>query len=415
MAPTVRESVIEEGHFLKEDIKLRAAYIEITKARSRLLIKAPFYGSLLMHLNFAFTACGTAETDMRNINWDPDFVSRLSAEEIEFVMQHEVLHCVLFHPVRAKGLIPHLYNVAADIVVNSIILKSIGRDEFLIDGEPVICHAPDGQPGYLFTAEEIYQMLYEKYRRMLEDIESICGKLHGNGQIVDRHDIWGKTQRDTMICAEWEQYIEEVSGKLGLLQEVPASVRPFIDLKGYKTRIPWKRLLHAYIQESFDQFDYHFQPADRRFTDSEFTLPGFSEVAGEKLEEIWFFVDASSSVDDDMFTAVFLESKACIEQFQSISGTVFFFNTRITGEQRFTTLEDMEHLQPIGKGGTSFHCIFDYLKQQTEEKPKVIVVLTDGYAAFPKEVDAMGVPVLWIIADEKRKAPWGKTIHISLK
>lgn len=400
---------------MKEDIKLRAVYIEITKARSRLLMKAPFYGTLLMHLNFAFAPCGTAGTDMRNVYWDPDFVSRLSTEEIEFVMQHEVLHCALFHPVRAKGFIPHLYNIAADIVVNSTILKSIGREEFLIDGEPVICLTPDGQPGYLFTAEEIYQMLYMKYQEMMEDIEKLRSKLHDEGHLIDGHDIWEKTQNDTMIGAEWAQHLEEVSGKMGSLQEMPLSVRHFIDLKGYKAKISWKRLLHAYVQEFLNHFDYHFQPADRRFSESEFILPGFSEVVGEKLENIWFFVDASSSVDDEMFTAVFMELKACIEQFQSISGTVFFFNTRITGEQKFTSLEDMEHLQPVGKGGTNFHCIFRYLQQKMEDRPKVIVVLTDGYATFPNEEDAMAVPVLWIIADKKRSAPWGRTIHISFK
>ena len=55
------------------------------------------------------------------------------------------------------------------------------------------------------------------------------------------------------------------------------------------------------------------------------------------------------------------------------------------------------------------------LKQQKkEESPTVIVILTDGYATFPREKEALGIPVLWCIVDNKNDAPWGKTIHMSM-
>ena len=74
----------------------------LTAVRASLLLREPFYGHLLMNLKFGIASCGTACTDMRRILWDPEFISGLNEEEIEFVMEHEVLHCVLQHPFRGR-------------------------------------------------------------------------------------------------------------------------------------------------------------------------------------------------------------------------------------------------------------------------------------------------------------------------
>lgn len=63
------------------------------------------------------------------------FVKKLSSEDIEIVMQHDVLHCVLQHPLRGKGLNQLLYNMTADIVVNSNIIQSKGIDYLVVCGK----------------------------------------------------------------------------------------------------------------------------------------------------------------------------------------------------------------------------------------------------------------------------------------
>lgn len=70
----------------------------------------------------------------------------------------------------------------------------------------------------------------------------------------------------------------------------------------------------------------------------------------------------------------------------------------------------------MGGGGTDFGCIFRYLRKELFERlPAVIVILTDGYAPDVDEEAALGVPVIWILIDNERDKPWGKSIHISLK
>mgnify|MGYP003318157723 CR=1 FL=1 len=44
-----------------------------------------------------------------------------------------------------------------------------------------------------------------------------------------------------------------------------------------------------------------------------------------------------------------------------------------------------------------------------DDLPVSIVILTDGYDNYPKEEEALGIPVLWLINNKEAKAPpWGK-------
>lgn len=59
--------------------------------------------------------------------------------------------------------------------------------------------------------------------------------------------------------------------------------------------------------------------------------------------------------------------------------------------------------------------IFNYVMESMAQEPPVsIVILTDGYAKFPKERIANGIPVLWIIDNEKVTPLWGKIARISV-
>ena len=92
---------IKDGD-LPEDKELTRKKVlqKISDARTELVMLYPFYGSILMNLRVALADCGTAATDMRRIIFDPQFVLKLSMEELQFVMMHEVMHNVLKHCVR---------------------------------------------------------------------------------------------------------------------------------------------------------------------------------------------------------------------------------------------------------------------------------------------------------------------------
>ena len=135
--------------------RLAQASRRITETRVGLVQRYPFFGKLLLRMKMRFAECGTACTDMDSILFDVDFMEKLKDAELEFVMLHEVMHCVLKHCIRGKGKVPLIYNIACDITVNSFILEILGVPEFSIGGEPVMHLAPDKAEGRLYTADKI--------------------------------------------------------------------------------------------------------------------------------------------------------------------------------------------------------------------------------------------------------------------
>lgn len=106
------------------------------------------------------------------------------------------------------------------------------------------------------------------------------------------------------------------------------------------------------------------------------------------------------------------EIKEAIEQI-GMSGLVSFFDTEVTEPANFEVVEDLYKAQPKGGGGTSFYVIFEYLeKMKIEELPRLMIILTDGYATFPKEEAALGIPVLWVIIGSKAQPDFGECIYI---
>lgn len=49
-----------------------------------------------------------------------------------------------------------------------------------------------------------------------------------------------------------------------------------------------------------------------------------------------------------------------------------------------------------------------------DNSPSCIVILTDGYAPFPKEDLSDGIPVLWLLNNDKVEPPWGKVARITV-
>ena len=87
-------------------------------ARCVLIRDNPFFGRLAMELQLTCAPCGTACTNGKWLVVDPDFAEKLQTDrEMEFVLLHEILHCVLDHCTRRGSRDAELYNIACDIVV----------------------------------------------------------------------------------------------------------------------------------------------------------------------------------------------------------------------------------------------------------------------------------------------------------
>ena len=126
-------------------------------------------------------------------------LSNLSNDEVDFVLMHVVLHVALKHCYRGLDYNQQLFNIACDIVVNSNILYANGMnpDKISIDGNPLMHKTPKGDDGYLYTAEEVYQMLKDK-----------INKSKGKGlEVFDDHSKWGELSKEEK--EQLEQMVNE--------------------------------------------------------------------------------------------------------------------------------------------------------------------------------------------------------------
>ena len=125
-------------------------------------------------------------------------------------------------------------------------------------------------------------------------------------------------------------------------------------------------------------------------------------------------VDTSGSISDKALTAAYSEIKGAIDQFDGkVEGWLGFFDAAIIEPKPFSSLEEFLVIKPAGGGGTDFQIIFEYVAQYMEsDPPEYIVILTDGYAPYPKEELANNIPVLWLINNDEVTPPWGKIARI---
>lgn len=382
--------------------RIKAIAPRLIGVRARLLSTHPFFGKLLLHLQLGFSECGTAFTDMKRVVFDPEFAEKLSEGELRFVFLHELMHCVLHHCTRGRSLRPHLYNIACDIVVNSLIMETLGVHEYVIDGEEVMHLVPNGNEGRLYSAEEVYDMLL---KASPEEIQKQYGK---SG--FDKHIIWEQIL-DSMSDDEWDQYIKEAASIAGSGTGIPYSFGRYLKDISHTPKTNWRQLLHDFIQH--DGSDYIYSVPDHRFQ-GDFIMPSFQEnVYGDKVDKLWFLIDTSGSISDDALSEAFHEVKDAVEQIDNLSGELSFFDTEVSEPEQFESVDDLISIKPIGGGGTSFRAIFKFMEDHYEDDlPTAVIILTDGYADFPEEDAACGLPVMWIIIDSDVETPWGECIHI---
>ncbi len=235
-------------------------------------------------------------------------------------------------------------------------------------------------------------------------------------RVFDDHSFWSE-ESDEQYEDEWDKYfedackivsIEDPSNKRGTL---PAFAERILSERK-KAQTNWREVLDNFVQEDIN--DYSFNPPDRRFSDYDFMLPDLNEKE-DSVKNVLFMIDTSGSMSNKMITQAFDEIRGAIEQFNGkLEGHLGFFDAVVVEPKPFSSIEELEIIRPYGGGGTKFDIIFKYVKEKMNDPfPSSIVILTDGYAPFPKEEDAMDVPVLWIINNDEVVPPWGK--HATIK
>ena len=232
---------------------------------------------------------------------------------------------------------------------------------------------------------------------------------------LDDHTFW---EGDDEIAGQQDVWLQRMVNATDIVSSMGGAGRGTTPLAAERIVaelknpiLDWRAILNDFVQEEI--CDYSFAPPDKRMEDSPFFLPDFNEK-DEQAKDILFMIDTSGSMSDDQITRCYSEIYGAIGQFNGkLQGKLGFFDATVVKPTPFEDEDEFKIIRPKGGGGTSFHIIFEYVEKfMQDELPVSIVILTDGFAPWPKEADALGIPVLWIINNDQANSPWGKVARL---
>ena len=445
--------------------QLKAAMaVEMQEARRSLLRRHPFIGALAMRLKLTpVVDCRmtTACTDGRNLFADAEFFQRLTSEERQMIIGHEVWHCALRHAFRRGERESSRFNYAADIEVDHL----LQQDGFKVSMLP---HEPEwlGQ-----SAEFIYDRLlpfmvkrgsgdthlYPPGNVALPDAETEAdGDEPRNAQAQKENDhsplrqgmpvvshdrvfdpdfvpAWERKRpssdatkdRDpdenapdpedaggqdvqTEIAHDWKDFLRHEYRHSKNCGKLPDGIERHIAAEMEKTQ-NWRRLLLEYVTMML-RGERQWLPPNRRFVHRGLYLPGRARRSSIKLTVA---LDTSGSTVPDLpqFLGELREMVAAFDEYEI---TVIQCDCAIHHVETCTADSapfDPEKFDFSGGGGTDLRPPFDYVQKEMPELPRVLVYLTDGNGPAP--ASPPNYPVIWCLTSGGRPpADWGSAIHM---
>lgn len=365
-----------------------------------------------------------------NLIYNPDFVNKLSKDEMTGILAHEILHLAYLHLTRGRNLNKKLLNISQDIVVNEVLKDN---NFILPDGviwsdnnREVIVFNKVVQKCNTKTAEEIYWELIDNIKEELkgakgkgkkdnskgEEIEIDADELgdyeiegsnnEGKGKVrnFDRH-IQGKgkdgkeldkEERDK-IEKDWIEKIQEAYIGSKIAGKEPLGIDRLVG-RLHESRINWKQLLSRYIQSCLPS-DFTYSKPNKKSISSGFYMP---DVEKERIE-IAVGIDVSGSIGNEELQDFLSEVVGIARAFRErIKMTLFTHETKIVNEWVIENgnVQKILALNIKGGGGTSF--ITPYKEFIEKHKDiKLMVWLTDGCGDKIEKKD-LKCNIIWILS-----------------
>jgi predicted metal-dependent peptidase len=366
----------------------------------RICQRSPFFATLALHARIKITdTLPTAATDGRDVFVNPDFFGRLTPAAQEGLLLHEVLHAALLHVPRRGARDPQLWNIAADIVINGMLI----HDGYTLPEGGV----RDPSREHLAT-EEVYEALMKEAKPQpalgMPDLLEGEGGLGSAGK--DNDTPAQTTSIDKAeIEGQWKKALQEARmvAQSSLAGDMPGHLHREIGPL-LRTQIDWRSYLWRYLVQTPTDFGAF----DRRFIGDGLYL---ETIAGETVH-VHVCVDTSGSVNERDVTVFMSEVQSILLAYPHLRCELHYADAKLYGPYTITPGSALP--QPVGGGGTDFRPFFDYLARHADRHTTAVAIyLTDGYGAFPREAPA--IPTLWLVTPGGRDTtsfPFGEVVRL---
>lgn len=374
----------------------------ITKAKVSLLISQPWFGQLSCYLNPIETKKidSTAINEKGDFFYNPEFIKTCSDKELKGLVCHEILHLAYQHPFRIQNRDQKLFNIAADLKVNSELQKCLGSGiELPVGGLKVEwgewkcanVHIKDIDDK---TTEQIYQELKKQAFKIPSFIMDLM-KGQGGLEEVPSNQLPG-------LSREWQSRIDSANTQQkgnvpeGLLRELRSLEYP---------ELPWYQIIRQRLK-TVSRLRSWKRPNKRYLP---FYFPGTTRNKG--LTAV-IAIDTSGSMSTKQLTKALSEIWGLAQSFKGIKFYLVTCDASVWDVMKLDNgkKEVLKKIKMRGGGGTDFRPVFELVKKKYQSEIDCLIFFTDGWGDFPTKRPFY--PVYWITDSRNVKWPFGKVIYL---
>ncbi len=400
----------------------------------------PFLATISLMATYQFDAqTDNITADGKSIQINPDYFQQLAIDEKNGLLLHATLHNALLHPIRCGVRDLQIWNIAADIVVNQIIIEA---GAFKPPPNTAV------EPKYAdLSVEQVYEKLCVVAKQLagsaaqkssnsqqqqktggggksgspdqsaeqiandlLSQIYPAIADLQGKPPQQSNSQSHPQAQRDQKALENhWKAAFKKAEAVQRLHQknrgQLPAGLLREIDTL-YQPELDWKTLLWRFVSKTPCDYSGY----DRRFLYQKLYL---EQLESESLTLI-VAIDTSGSIEKEELSQFISELSAILNAYPFIEATLFYVDAEVYGPY---PIDANFELPPIcGDGGTDFRDLFRIAEQQRSPFDDMLCIyMTDGDGEFPAHAPSM--PVLWVVCNgglESHRFPFGEVARLSI-
>ena len=372
--------------------------------------------------------------------FNPEWIDKVSVEELAGVVYHEIWHLLRKHPDRLSQYPQAVANLAADLEINDDIRSesiplpegvfypeqfdfppnqtaeyyaSRLLDEHEIEYVPQKSSADSADQSDQSSGQSSGQSGQSGRKRITVHVRGFGG-LEGSGA-TGQSAPWESPTGDVdssvphLTNAELEIIREQVAQDVrrfqdsGMRGEIPEHWKRWADDVLTPPEIPWQALLRSLVNSAVTaagRADYTYRRVSRRqYAVDDVVLPGL----GESVVRSAVIVDVSGSVGDESLGVALREVRGILESSSSVR--VYAVDSQVQAAADVFSVSEIKRILK-GGGGTDMGV---GIMQAMESKPDVIIVITDGLTPWPANP---GVPVIVCLFEDRDVPSWARKVII---
>lgn len=352
-------------------------------------------------------------TDGFGIYFYPDALIYLYKKDRIYINRaylHIVFHCLFGHLTIPKTVDTALWDLAADIAVESIIDGlSVHAVRRYVSPYRKKVYQSLREKMKVLTVAGIYQVLEEKEAGREEDTwigEADFEKLRGEF-FVDDHQLWNQEippQKMMERQKEWKEENEKLQTKMetfakeasedaeALAEQVRVENRTRYDYKKFLRKFS---VLKEEIQVDPDTFDYIFYHYGMEMFGNVPLIEPQETKEVHKVEDFVIAVDTSMSCKEELIRKFLEQTYSVLSEsesfFRKICVHIIQCDDKVQSDVVIHNQEEMERymeqFEIHGFGGTDFRPVFGYVNKLIAKKAfrrlRGLIYFTDGYGTFP--------------------------------